>query len=429
MIGGDKDLDVVVVLGAQWGDEGKGKLIDYLGNRYDLSARCAGGANAGHTVVVDGVKYKFHLLPSGLLNPYAIAVIGNGVVVHLPALLQEVSELEQSGVAVKQRVLLSDRAHIVFDYHQIVDGLREKERAGAKIGTTGKGIGPCYSSKAARDGTRAGDFRRFRAFPEKFLRNVAGMKKRFGDFEYDTRAEIAKYYKLAHEMEPFITDSVSYVNHNVDDGIPLLIEGANAALLDIDFGTYPFVTSSNCSIGGILTGLGIPPSKISEIYGVVKAYTTRVGEGPFPTEQLNDVGKLLQTEGFEFGSTTGRPRRCGWLDLFILKYTHMLNGYSAICLTKLDILSHFDEIKIGVGYKYRGAPLSYYPADLELLKEVEVEYKVVPGWKGVDISKCKTFEELPANAQKYVLFIEEFLKVKVSFIGVGAARDAIIVRN
>ncbi|KAA8499913.1 Adenylosuccinate synthetase [Porphyridium purpureum] len=420
---------LVVVLGAQWGDEGKGKLIDALGDAFDVSARCNGGANAGHTVVVEGVKYKFHLLPSSLLHTHTIALIGNGVVVHLASMLEEAAALEKQGVYVMERVFLSDRAHLVFDYHQTVDGLRETERAGGKIGTTRKGIGPCYTSKASRDGLRVGDIRRFRNFPEKYRRNVTEQKMRFGNFEHDTRAEIAKYYKLAHALEPNITDSVSFVNSKLDAGIPTMVEGANAALLDIDFGTYPYVTSSNCTIGGIFTGLGIAPQKLKTVYGVVKAYTTRVGEGPFPTEQLNDVGKTLQDRGFEFGSTTGRPRRCGWLDLCLLKYTTTLNGYTAICLTKLDIMSHFETVKVGVKYKFCGAALSYYPSDLDKLWEVEVEYIELPGWKGVDISHARRFDELPLNAQLYVKYIEDFLEVPIQFIGVGAARDAIIDRR
>jgi len=421
------DRDVVVVLGAQWGDEGKGKLIDLLGSNYDLTARCAGGANAGHTVVVNNVKYKFHLLPSALLNPYAIAIIGNGVVVHLPSMLQEAQALQQQNVDVLQRVFVSDRAHLLFQYHQQVDALREAERAGGKIGTTGKGIGPCYSSKASRDSLRVGDLRNFRDFSKKYVKGLAAQQVRFGKFESDVKAEIAKYYDLAHALEPNIVDSVSIVNDLVDSGMPLLIEGANAALLDVDFGTYPFVTSSNCTIGGIFTGLGISPQKVTTIYGVVKAYTTRVGEGPFPTEQLNQVGEILQTKGFEFGATTGRPRRCGWLDTFLLKYTTTLNGYTSICLTKLDILSHFDTILVGVRYYNRGALMHYYPSDLNVLAEVTVEYEELPGWKE-DICEIREFSKLPENARRYVERIEELIGVPIQYIGVGASRDAIIVR-
>lgn len=422
--------EVLVVLGAQWGDEGKGKLIDMLTASYDILARAAGGANAGHTIVVDGVKYSFHLLPSGLLNRHATALIGNGVVLHVPKLMDELTALRDKGLPnVDSRILISDRAHLLFDYHQIVDGLREVERGRGKIGTTGRGIGPCYSSKANRTNMRVGDLRHFRAFPAAFRRSLASKHKRFNHFDYDVRAEIARYYEYAQTLEPNITDTVAVLNRAVSGGShAVLIEGANAALLDIDFGTYPFVTSSNCTAGGVCTGLGMPPRAIDIVVGVVKAYTTRVGQGPFPTELHNELGQLLQKEGHEYGTTTARPRRCGWLDTFMLNYTHSLNGYTEICLTKLDVLSHFDTLKIGTGYVVRGRKMTYYPASLSLLGEAEVEFLEMPGWKGVDISNVREFEDLPENAQAYVLQVEKLIGVPIRYIGVGPGREAVILR-
>lgn len=422
--------DVVVVLGAQWGDEGKGKIIDLLCKDYDILARAAGGANAGHTIVVDSVKYAFHLLPSGLLHNHIIAVIGNGVVLHIPKLMTELSELRQKGVDAQSRIRISDRTHLLFDYHQIADGLREVERGKGKIGTTGRGIGPCYSSKANRTNIRVGDLRNFRSFPPIFRTSIAGNIKRFQKFGYNIRAEIAKYYQYAKKLEPSITDTVAVLNNAViRKSHAVLIEGANAALLDIDFGTYPFVTSSNCTAGGVCTGLGIPPRSIGDVIGVVKAYTTRVGEGPFPTELHDHLGEMLRKEGHEYGTTTARPRRCGWLDTFMLQYTNAVNGYTHICLTKLDVLSHFETLKIGVSYIVRGRKMNYYPASLKLLAEVEVDYVEMPGWKGVDIMGVRKFEHLPVNAQKYVLKIEELVQVPIKYIGVGPNRHATILRE
>lgn len=421
---------VLVVLGAQWGDEGKGKLIDLLTANFDILARAAGGANAGHTIVVNSTKYAFHLLPSGLLNAHATALIGNGVVLHVPKLLKEISDLENKGVSVDGRLFLSDRTHLLFDFHQIVDGLREVERGNAKIGTTGRGIGPCYSSKANRTNLRVSDLRHFRSFPASFRRSLASKHKRFHNFNYKVRDEIARYYQYAKTLEPMVTDSVSTLTKAVNGGThAVLVEGANAALLDIDFGTYPFVTSSNCTVGGVCTGLGIPPRSIQDVVGVVKAYTTRVGQGPFPTELDDDLGKILQVEGHEYGTTTERPRRCGWLDTFILNYTHAINGYSEICLTKLDVLSHFETIKIGIAYNVRGKKMTYYPSSLKVLEEADVEYIEMEGWKPIDISNVRHFDDLPPQAQAYVLKIEQIVNVPITSIGVGPGRDAMIMRK
>lgn len=429
--------DVVVVLGSQWGDEGKGKLIDLLTPQFDIVARAAGGANAGHTIVVDDVKYAFHLLPSGLLSPHAVAIIGNGVVIHIPKFYEELASLRAKGESVGNetainaidRIRISDRAHLLFDFHQIVDGLREVERGNAKIGTTGRGIGPCYSSKANRTNLRVGDLRHFRKFPEAFRRSLASKYKRFDEFNYDVRGEIARYYEYAKDLETNTVDTI----HTLDKAITrkesaVLVEGANAALLDVDFGTYPFVTSSNCTVGGVCTGLGIPPTKIKSVLGVVKAYTTRVGNGPFPSELFDSDGETLQQVGREWGTTTERPRRCGWLDTFMLNYTHSVNGYTGVCLTKLDVLSEFETLKICTGYVVRGRRLAYYPASLDVIAEAEVVYDELPGWKGFDITDIRKFDDLPVAAQAYVKRVEELIHVPVQYIGVGPGRDAIIIR-
>ncbi|OQR86053.1 adenylosuccinate synthetase [Thraustotheca clavata] len=418
---------VDVVLGAQWGDEGKGKLVDMLSQEYDVIARVAGGANAGHTIVCNGKKYKFHLVPSGVLNENAVCVIGNGVVVHLPALLNELKILKEAGVDCEGRVLISDRAHMVLDLHQEVDGLMENRRGRNKIGTTKKGIGPAYSSKMLRNGVRVGDLRYFDDFAEKLRAQFRFYKENYPDLDVDVEAEIERYRQLKDQILPITVDSVEYLNKAYITGKKILVEGANATMLDIDFGTYPYVTSSNPSIGSICTGGGISPNRINGIIGIVKAYCTRVGEGPFPTELHDEVGHHLGSVGAEFGTTTGRPRRCGWLDIPQMKYSNLVNGFTEINLTKLDVLTGLKEVKIGVAYWHNGKKLTGMPSNLQPLEESTVQYESMPGWTE-DISKCRTFEELPVNAQKYVLRVEELLGTHIKWIGVGQDRLDVIER-
>ncbi|EQC28424.1 adenylosuccinate synthetase [Saprolegnia diclina VS20] len=418
---------VDVVLGAQWGDEGKGKLVDMLSQEYDVIARVAGGANAGHTIVCNGKKYKFHLVPSGVLNDKAVCVIGNGVVVHLPALLKELEMLKDAGVDCEGRVLISDRAHMVLDLHQEIDGLMENRRGRNKIGTTKKGIGPAYSSKMLRNGVRVGDLRYFDDFADKMRAQFTFYKENYPDLDLDVEAEIERYRVLKEQILPITIDSVEYLNKAYVAGKKILVEGANATMLDIDFGTYPYVTSSNPSIGSICTGGGISPNRINGIIGIVKAYCTRVGEGPFPTELHDDIGAHLGTVGAEFGTTTGRPRRCGWLDIPQMKYSNLVNGFTEINLTKLDVLTGLKEVKIGVAYWHNGKKLSGMPSNLQPLEESTVQYETLPGWSE-DISKCRTFEELPVNAQKYVLRVEELLGTHIKWIGVGQDRLDVIER-
>ncbi|KDR80439.1 hypothetical protein GALMADRAFT_1199851 [Galerina marginata CBS 339.88] len=424
-------MSVTVVLGSQWGDEGKGKLVDILAADIDVCARCAGGNNAGHTIVVpvNGVKktFAFHLLPSGLVNPACTGLIGSGLVVHVPSFFQELDALESQGLDCKGRLFISDRAHLVFDFHQIVDGLKEVELGGSSIGTTRKGIGPAYSGKASRSGLRVHHLFDHDTFAAKFRKLVEGRFKRYGHFEYDTEGEILRYKELAERLRPYVIDSVVYIHQAISSGKRVLVEGANALMLDLDFGTYPFVTSSSTAIGGVCTGLGIPPKMIGQAIGVVKAYTTRVGGGPFPTEQLNDIGVHLQEVGREYGTTTGRRRRCGWLDLVVLKHSHMINGYDSFNLTKLDVLDKLPEIKVAVKYLVDGKELAGFPADLEVLAKVQVEYVTLPGWES-SIEEVTSYDALPENCRKYVEFIEDFMKVPVKWIGVGPGRESMVTK-
>ncbi|XP_070631951.1 adenylosuccinate synthetase isozyme 1 isoform X2 [Bos indicus] len=386
---------VTVVLGAQWGDEGKGKVVDLLATDADVVSRCQGGNNAGHTVVVDGKEYDFHLLPSGIINPKAVSFIGNGVVVHLPGLFEEAEKNEKKGLKDwEKRLVISDRAHLVFDFHQAVDGLQEVQRQ-------------------AQEG-------------KKFKNLARQHQSMFPSLEVDVEGQLKRLKGFAERIRPMVRDGV-YFMYEALHGPPkkILVEGANAALLDIDFGTYPFVTSSNCTVGGVCTGLGIPPQNIGEVYGVVKAYTTRVGIGAFPTEQINEIGDLLQSRGHEWGVTTGRKRRCGWLDLMILRYAHMVNGFTALALTKLDILDALDEIKVGVAYKLGGKRIPYFPANQEILQKVEVEYETLPGWKA-DTTGARKWEDLPPQAQSYIRFVENHVGVAVKWVGVGKSRDSMI---
>mmetsp|Transcript_18779 Transcript_18779/g.26982 ORF Transcript_18779/g.26982 Transcript_18779/m.26982 type:complete len:505 (+) Transcript_18779:28-1542(+) len=423
-----KGIDVV--LGAQWGDEGKGKLVDMLSQEYDVCARVAGGSNAGHTIVVGDKKYKFHLLPSGILNQHADCVIGNGVVVHIPSFLNELDALPED-IDWKGRVHISDRAHLVFDFHQEVDGKNEARLGRHKIGTTKKGIGPAYGSKICRNGIRVGDLqcweyfeRRFRSLAEQHMRSHQGL-------EIDIEGQLAYYKSVADRVSSMTVDTIEFTNKKYKDGKRILVEGANATMLDIDFGTYPFVTSSNPSVGSVLTGLGVSPNKLRGIYGTVKAYCTRVGEGPFPTElPLTDgsVGLHLSQVGAEYGTTTGRMRRCGWLDIPQMQYSAMINGFTSLNLTKLDVLTGLPEVKIGKAYKCNGEYVTKMPGSLEVLSNVEVEYEVLPGWSE-DISTVENFEDLPINCQKYVLRVQELIGVPIRWIGVGPNRLDVIDRG
>uniref|UniRef100_A0A8C3FQ15 Adenylosuccinate synthetase n=1 Tax=Chrysemys picta bellii TaxID=8478 RepID=A0A8C3FQ15_CHRPI len=419
---------VTVVLGAQWGDEGKGKLVDLLAQDADIVCRCQGGNNAGHTVVVDSVEYDFHLLPSGIINPKVIAFIGKYGIFQNRNFNTNTSP--DSWSSILEAINIHYSSGHIFDFHQAADGIQEQQRqeqAGKNLGTTKKGIGPVYSSKAARSGLRMCDLvSDFGEFSERFKVLANQYKAIYPTLEIDLEGELKKLKGYIERIKPMVRDGVYFI-HEALRGPPkkILVEGANAALLDIDFGTYPFVTSSNCTVGGVCTGLGMPPQNVGEVYGVVKAYTTRVGIGAFPTEQDNEIGELLQKRGKEVGVTTGRKRRCGWLDLVLLRYAHMINGFTALAVMKLDILDVFPEIKVGVAYVLNGEIIPHFPANQEVLNKVEVKYETFPGWD-TDISNARTFDELPVNAQNYVRFIEMELGIPVKWIGVGKSRESMI---
>ncbi|KAK3149637.1 hypothetical protein QOZ80_3AG0220190 [Eleusine coracana subsp. coracana] len=423
---------VAGVLGTQWGDEGKGKLVDILAQRFDVVARCQGGANAGHTIYnSEGKKFSLHLVPSGILNENTQCVIGNGAVIHLPGFFKEIDGLESNGISCEGRILVSDRAHLLFDLHQIVDGLREAELGNSLIGTTKRGIGPCYSNKVIRNGLRVSDLRHMSTFTAKLNTLLRDAAMRFKDFEYDNKIlkeEVEKYERFAERLEPFIADTVHFMNESILQKKKILVEGGQATMLDIDFGTYPFVTSSSPSAGGICTGLGIAPRSLGDLIGVVKAYTTRVGSGPFPTELLGKAGDLLRASGMEFGTTTGRPRRCGWLDIVALKYSCQINGFSSLNLTKLDVLTGLKEVKLGISYcTDDGNTVESFPADLDLLEQIKVKYEVLPGWEN-DISSVRDYNDLPETARLYIQRIEELVGIPVHYIGVGPGRDALIYK-
>lgn len=430
--------NVTVVLGSQWGDEGKGKIVDLLSSTAQVVCRFQGGNNAGHTVVVGEKSFDFHLLPCGIINKDCISVIGNGVVVNLPQLFEELernqilsADQHNTTADWMNRLYISNEAHLVFDVHQKADGLIEADlQADGKrqIGTTKKGIGPTYSTKALRMGIRMDELvDNFELFAKEFRHLMEYQKKQFNDPAHllDVDKELERYEILAEQIRPCVRDTKKFLNDSIKSGKKILIEGANGSMLDIDHGTYPYVTSSNCTIGGVCTGLGLPTTAIGSIYGVVKAYCTRVGDGPFPTELHNDTGDNLQVLGQEIGVTTKRKRRCGWLDCVLLRYTNMLNDYSALALTKLDVLSTLDEIKIGVEYTLDGKLLDSPPTNANKLSRVEVTYESLKGWKQ-DISKVRNFEDLPKEAQEYVRYIEKLVEVPIKWIGVGKGRDAII---
>lgn len=417
-----------VIIGAQWGDEGKGKLVDMLSFDYDICARVAGGSNAGHTIVADGKKYKFHLVPSGILNKDGSCIVGNGVVVQLRELIDELAMLEAAGVDYKGRLFLSDRAHIVFDFHQKIDGLNEARLGGKKLGTTGKGIGPTYGSKVMRNGVRVGDLKDMAYFETRLRSLVSQLKSAYPELDIDIKKELGYYNRIRGLILPMVKDSVHFSNTALAENKSVLVEGANATMIDLDFGTFPFVTSSNASIGGVCTGLGVPPTKIRDIFGIVKAYCTRVGEGPFPTELFGKEAGDLRTNGGEFGTTTGRPRRCGWLDIPQVKYATLINGFTAVNLTKLDVLTGYKTVKIGTKYVLDGKELTYMPASLTQYSNVKVEFEEMPGWSE-DISKVKRFEDLPENARKYVLRVEELIGTRVRWVGVGMGREDMIDRG
>ncbi|KAL6856546.1 Adenylosuccinate synthetase [Trichoderma novae-zelandiae] len=428
-------MTITVILGAQWGDEGKGKLVDGQCQQAELCARAAGGSNAGHLVRVNGVSYSFHLLPSGLINPKCMNFIGSGVVFHVltlsfsPSFFSELRELEEKGlVAVHDRILVSDRVNILLDMHMAVDGLEEMELGDAAIGTTRRGIGPCYQTSRARTGIKMTDVFHPEIFEQKVRRLADGYQKRFGElFEYDIKAELARFEEYRETLKKYVVDGVSFMSSAQQSNKKIVIEGANALMLDVDYGSYPFVTSSSTTLAGIIGGLTLNPKNITEVVGVVKAYTTRVGAGAFKTEDTEEIGTKLQEIGREWGTSTGRRRRCGWLDLVVVKYSNSINYYTSLNLTKLDVLDTFETIKVAIAYKVDGKELESYPADLDILNRAEVVYHEMPGWQE-PTTNAKTYDELPQAARDYVEYIEKFVGVKIKYIGTGPDREAMVQR-
>lgn len=422
---------VNAIIGAQWGDEGKGRVVDFLGGDVDVFARYQGGANAGHTVIVDGKKYVFHLLPSGMLYPSRICVIGNGVVIDPEQLIKEFRELQEQGKD-RARLVVSENAHVVMPYHKMLDRAGEEFRGqNRKIGTTGRGIGPCYVDKYNRTGIRMADLLDADSLRDKITDNLDLKNLQLSRVFNQKPIPFDEIYNTALEwgkiLEPYIGDVAGILYDQIEAGKSILLEGAQGTLLDIDFGTYPFVTSSNPLSGGATVGLGISPTCISEVTGVLKAYCTRVGGGPFPTEDTGAVGESLRDRGGEYGATTGRPRRCGWLDLVALKYSVRLNGLTVLAVTKLDVLTGLDKIKVCTGYEVGGKVSERFTGRAETLEKVVPQYVELEGWQE-DLSHCKSFDELPLAAQKYVSYIEEFSGVRAGLIGVGPGRDQTIVK-
>ena len=419
---------VDVVLGTFYGDEGKGKIIDYLGSNADIAVRCSGGNNAGHTIEVDGIKFAFHLIPSGILNKGTIAVIGNGVVVDPKVLIEEMENLKEHGYSA-DNLRISDKAHIILPYHVEMDKLLEENRGNNKIGTTARGIGPAYCDKYERCGIRAEDLISDR-FEELLTININNKNKIFEMYGHETvdlEKTLADYKEYAKILKPYITDTVTLIHNALDAGKKVICEGAQATLLDIDFGSYPFVTSSNPSIGGVCTGSGVGARDIGEVYGVLKAYSSRVGAGPYVTEQNNEIGDTIRELGHEYGTTTKRPRRCGWLDLVALKYAVRLNGITGLAVNHVDTIGKLDNIKLCVAYNCNGKETTDFSTNVDFLNNSYAVYEDFDGNFG-DISNCKSFEELPDNAKKYLRKIEEFTGVPVKFIGTGAGREDMIVR-
>ncbi|MDR2400495.1 MAG: adenylosuccinate synthase [Deferribacteraceae bacterium] len=419
-----------VVLGSQWGDEGKGKIVDMYAPDADIVMRCQGGHNAGHTVFANGTSYILHLVPSGIIHKNVINLAGNGVVVDPAALLNEMEVLEKKGIDFKDRFFISDRAHIIFPYHSAADKLKEKQAGSAKLGTTGLGIGPAYTDKANRTGLRMGELLNRDLIKNCVTDNLAQYnilaKYLYNSETIEAEPIIDEYYEYGKKLAPYIADTASIVNKALKDGKKVLLEGAQGAMLDIDFGTYPFVTSSNGSTGGAASGSGVSPKWFSNIIGVAKAYCTRVGSGPFPTELDGELGERLRIAGKEFGATTGRPRRCGFIDLVALKYAVMINGITHIALTKLDVLSGFDEIKACTSYLADGAAAEGFPANAADLAKAVPVYKSFKGWSA-SLSELGRLEDFPKEARVYIAFIEEFLEVGFSVISVGSDRNASIV--
>jgi adenylosuccinate synthase len=410
-----------LIVGLQWGDEGKGKIVDLLAQKYDIVARYQGGHNAGHTIVVDGTKYALHLIPSGVLNPEAKNIIGNGVVVSLDALLKEMKQFD----SLENRLFISDSAHMILDHHILIDQAREKLRGKNAIGTTGRGIGPTYSDKISRQGFTIGMLKDIPKLTQRILGYFQLNQAYFSALEIPTMTEeeiTAKLENYANQILPYVKNTTTYVWDSLKENKKVLLEGAQGTLLDIDHGTYPFVTSSSTISAGACIGLGLSPKDLGNVIGIAKAYATRVGNGPFPTEQENETGEKLRKQGHEFGTTTGRSRRCGWFDAVAVKHASRLNGCDSISLMKLDVLDGFEKIKVCTAYEYNGEKIDYIPKDLENANPI---YEEFDGWEKTE--GIREFDKLPENAKKYIQKLEELTETKVSLISTSPERDDTIL--
>jgi adenylosuccinate synthase len=417
----------IVVLGAQWGDEGKGKIVDLMTPYFSVVARYQGGHNAGHTVYVGGRKFVLHLIPSGILHPGVTCIIGNGVVIDPQALFAEIEELAALGVEVGDRLLISEKAHLILPYHRELDILSEARRAERKIGTTSRGIGPAYEDKIGRRGIRVCDLVDTKALADEVRANVDARNQIIAESTLDWNAVYTELLAAGERMRRWTADTTLFLAQAIDAGQRVLFEGAQATMLDIDHGTYPYVTSSNATVGGVCTGLGVPPRAIHGVLGVVKAYTTRVGEGPLPTELFGEMAERLRESGQEYGASTGRPRRCGWYDAVVARYAVRVNGLDALALTKLDVLDGLDELQICTGYRIAGRDVTELPANLAA-GSYEAIYEVMPGWKE-PTRGARQFEELPVEAQQYIKRLEEVSGVACAIVSTGSDRDETIIRR
>ncbi len=423
-------MSVVVIVGAQWGDEGKGKIVDFLTRKADIVARYQGGHNAGHTVVINDEQYILHLIPSGILHKNTTCIIGNGVVVDPAALIAEINDLKKRNIRVSDSLLLSSNAHVIMPYHVALDNADEKLRGKKCIGTTGRGIGPTYVDKMARQGIRVNDLLSRDILMRKLKQHLKVinflLKELYKSPGFHAAKICDEYLAYGKQLKRFITDTDIFINAAVARGKNILLEGAQGTLLDVDHGTYPFVTSSNAVAGGACTGLGIGPNKIKRVLGIVKAYTTRVGSGPFPTELHDSIGRKLRKQGGEFGATTGRPRRCGWLDTVILRHSARVNGFTGLAITKLDILDHLERIKICTAYQYKGKRFTELPKDMHVFDACTPVYKEVKGWNSSTLG-FKSFKKLPGRAQAYIKMIEDLIGTRVDIISTGQKRNELII--
>jgi adenylosuccinate synthase len=421
-------MNNIAVLGAQWGDEGKGKIVDLLTPNFSIVARYQGGHNAGHTVYASGRKFVLRLLPSGILHPGITCVIGNGVVVDPQALFAEIDELAAAGIAIGDRLIVSDKAHLILPYHKELDLLSEARRGERKIGTTSRGIGPAYEDKIARRGVRVGDLANTDALRSAVRHNVDARNRIIGDSVMDADQVLAELAAAWKRMAPWVADVSLFLSRARAEKRPIMFEGAQGTLLDIDHGTYPYVTSSNATIGGVCTGLGVPPRAIDGVLGVAKAYTTRVGEGPLPTELTGEIGNRLRETGQEFGAVTGRPRRCGWYDAVAVRYAVRVNGLDALALTKLDVLDGMEELQICTAYRCAGTTLTEFPGEIAQLSACEPVYESIPGWTA-PTKGARRYADLPPAAKRYIARLEELTGVPAAVVSTGSAREDTIIRD